>query len=179
MLNQRGCHPHEMNYIKQSCEPITKPYFGTMTVPNPEIPSPQQYGGKLEGDKWIPVMTKQLSAPKSVNKFVRCDCVKTNCLTDKCNCRRAELDCTDMCGCYDIEEICDNAERVKAVNMHTDEEDDELHAPSLKVITAPRRVSNVWWKLVPSSHTDDAETTLTVAYQICPRIHKVAGESRP
>ena len=31
MLSQRGYHPHEMHYIKQSCEPITKPSFGTMT----------------------------------------------------------------------------------------------------------------------------------------------------
>ena len=45
------------------------------TVSNPEVPSPEHYGGNLEGDKWVPIMTKQLPAPKSVNQFVRCDCV--------------------------------------------------------------------------------------------------------
>ena len=95
-------------------------------VPNPDVPSPERYGWNLEGDKCVPIMTKPLPAPKSVIQFVRCHCVKIQCHTDKCTCRKGELECTDMCGCCDIGETCDNAEQVKAVNMHTDEVDDEL-----------------------------------------------------
>ena len=96
------------------------------TVPKPEVPSPEHYVWNLEGDKLVPIMTKQLPAPKSVTQFIRCDRAMTKCETDKFTCSKAELECTDMCGCCDIREICDNAEQVKAINMHTDGEDEKL-----------------------------------------------------
>ena len=52
--------------------------------------------------------------------------MRTKCHTDKCLCRKAELECTDLCDCCDIGDICDIGEQVKAVNVHTDEEDKKL-----------------------------------------------------
>jgi len=96
------------------------------TISNPEIPSPEHYGWKLNEDEWVPVTTTQLPAPNSVIQMVKCGCVKTKCDTDKCTCRKAKLDCTDLCGCCDTGEVCDNAEQMKTDTTDSDEEDDEI-----------------------------------------------------
>ncbi|MGH0149169.1 UNVERIFIED_CONTAM: hypothetical protein FKN15_016069 [Acipenser sinensis] len=95
------------------------------TVANPEIPSPQECGCKLEGEEWIPVMTMQLPAPKSVLHLVKCGCTKTRCQTARYTCQKAELSCTDICGCSDIGEVCDNMEQANPVHEEEEEEEGE------------------------------------------------------
>ena len=101
------------------------------TVPNPELPPPQDYGWSLEGDEWVPVMTNQMPAPGSVLQFIRCDCLKTRCDTGRCTCRKAELTCTDLCGCCDIGETCSNAEQLNIAANEEDEEDDQENEVSM------------------------------------------------
>lgn len=78
------------------------------TVAEPQLPSPEASGWKLEGDEWVPVMTSQLPAPEAVIQLVKCGCSKSRCSTNRCNCRRAKLNCTDLCSCSDSNVPCDN-----------------------------------------------------------------------
>jgi len=64
-------------------------------------------------------MTTQLPAPKAVINLVKCNCSKSRCQTARCTCRKAGLFCTDMCGCSNMEDDCDNLSAV-------DDEDEEL-----------------------------------------------------
>ena len=95
------------------------------TTVNPLIPSPQTYGWKSEGGEWIPVMTTQLPAPNSVLHLVKCGCTKTRCQRASCTCRKAGFMCTDMCGCSDTGEACDNTEQLDQVHEEEEEHDYE------------------------------------------------------
>jgi len=80
------------------------------TIVCPVIPSAEDYGWKLNGDEWTPIMTTELPAPKAVLHLVKCGC-KTQCHSDRCSCRQAPptgLDCTELCGCTDQEQPCEN-----------------------------------------------------------------------
>ncbi|KAL9976959.1 hypothetical protein ACROYT_G014308 [Oculina patagonica] len=77
-------------------------------VPEPQLPSPETFGWKLEDDKWVPVMTSLPPAPEAIIQLVKCGCVKSRCSLNRCNCRKAELKCTDLCSCADSGDPCDN-----------------------------------------------------------------------
>ena len=68
--------------------------------------------------KWVPVMTSLPSAPEAILQLVRCGCIKTRCSTNRCNCRKAELKCTNLCRCADSGDLCEN-------QLDTDAEDEE------------------------------------------------------
>jgi hypothetical protein len=53
----------------------------------------------------------QLPAPQAVIQLVKCGCSKTKCDTARCSCRKAELFCSDICSCSDIDDSCENVER--------------------------------------------------------------------
>ena len=78
------------------------------TVANPDIPSPENYGWTLEDNRWVPIMTTQLPAPKSIIQLVKCGCAKAKCDTNRCSCRRAGLSYTELCACCEIDEVCTN-----------------------------------------------------------------------
>lgn len=78
------------------------------TSPEPELPSPADFGWKLQGDQWVPVMTSLPPGPEAVIELVKCGCAKSRCATNRCNCRKAQLNCTDLCGCSDSGEPCEN-----------------------------------------------------------------------
>lgn len=67
---------------------------------NPIIPSPENYGWKMEGGVWIPILTKQLPAPQCVLQLVKCGCTTSRCQGGRCSCRKAGLLCCDMCSCF-------------------------------------------------------------------------------
>ena len=57
-------------------------------------------------------MTTQLPAPESVLHLVKCGC-KKQCRYERCSCRKASLNCSDICGCSgDGEEACENSEQL-------------------------------------------------------------------
>ena len=79
------------------------------TTQNPHIPSPQNCGWTLDEGKWVPVMTTQLPAPKSVNHLVKWNCSKLRFQTTRCSCMKAGLNCTEMCECSSLEDNCENS----------------------------------------------------------------------
>jgi len=78
-------------------------------VANPTIPSPESYGWKDGDSQWQPVINTSPPAPHVVLYLVKCGCKKTRCLSKRCCRVRAKLTCTDMRGCTDTDEICDNS----------------------------------------------------------------------
>ena len=81
-------------------------------VTNPELPSPQDYSWVMEDNEWLPVMTRLPPAPEAVIHLVKCGCVKQRCETNHCQCRKAGLNCTDLCSCSDNGEKCENEEQI-------------------------------------------------------------------
>ena len=51
------------------------------------------------------------------NYLVKCKCAQERCSTKRCQCRKAGLNCTDLCSCSDIGELCEN--------MHDNDDDDD------------------------------------------------------
>lgn len=76
-------------------------------VPNPVLPSPNNYGWVMENDEWVPVMTTLEPAPKAIIQLVKCACAKSRCSSNRCQCRKAGLFCTDMCECSEDSD-CEN-----------------------------------------------------------------------
>ena len=73
---------------------------------------PKQWGWKLEGSAFAPIMTDLDAAPESLLKFVRCKCKlssKNPYSIDVCSCRKNGLKCVTACGDYHGEG-CNNSE---------------------------------------------------------------------
>ena len=85
-------------------------------VPQPQLPSPDNYSWKLEDSKWLPMMTTLPPAPEAV----KCGCAKERCSTNRCQCRKANLNCTDLCTCCNSGDICENSH-----SLNDDHEGDE------------------------------------------------------
>ena len=47
------------------------------------------------------MMTQLQPAPDAVLHLVKCGCIKSRCSTNRCQCRKAGLNCTDLCSCSD------------------------------------------------------------------------------
>ena len=87
-------------------------------VPEQQLPSPETFGWRLDGDKWVPVMTTLTPAPDAVVQLVRCGCTKSKCSSNRCSCRKANLNCTDLCSCFDVDDMTEN-------KLEEDEYDDD------------------------------------------------------
>ena len=61
-------------------------------------------------------------APEAILQLVQCGCSKERCSTNRCQCRKAGLNCTDLCNCSDNGETCDNDVQEEDV-LYSDEED--------------------------------------------------------
>ena len=81
-------------------------------VANPKIPSPRGYGWMEEDNDWVPVMTTELPAPDAVIHLIKCGCIKSKCSTKQCQCRNADLSCSDLCSCSDSGNECINVQNV-------------------------------------------------------------------
>ena len=71
-------------------------------------PPPQGYGWKLEDDQWVPRMTSLPPAPDAITELGGCSCKTSHCSSNRCNCRKAGLNCTDLCACSDNDVPCAN-----------------------------------------------------------------------
>ena len=98
-------------------------------VPNPDAPSPREYGWTWEGDRWCEVMCTKPPAPDAVLNLVKCNCVKSKCAVTnntRCTCRMARLNCTKICGCIVEDEECGNFnESTEEHGEHSDTEDED------------------------------------------------------
>jgi hypothetical protein len=76
---------------------------------HPVLPSPTEFGWKLEKDTFVPVMCTLPCAPEAILTHAGCSCVKRRC-EPPCKCRANKFRCTEMCACGGNEEMCDNME---------------------------------------------------------------------
>ena len=77
-------------------------------ITNPELPSSQHYGWRMDQEEWVTVMTNMPPAPKAILQLVQCGCSKKRCFTNRCQCRKAGLNCKNFCNCSDNGESCVN-----------------------------------------------------------------------
>jgi len=93
-------------------------------IPNPVLPSPESYGWTKEDDQWMPVITKVPPAPKAIIELVKCCCSKDRCSTNRCQCRKAELTCTELCSCSETDDLCENIQDEDLDDFEEECEDD-------------------------------------------------------
>ena len=103
--------------------------FEFNTILNPLLPSPQGYGWELKDNEWSPVMSQLLPASKAILQLVKRACAKTRCSTNRCQCRKAGLVCTDLCQCPETDDPCDNSITADG------EDDNDDDSPTLKMKT--------------------------------------------
>jgi len=66
-------------------------------VSEPELPSPSEWGWVKDGSEWQPLWTVLPEASQSCYELIHCGC-KKGCST-RCKCKKAALQCTDLCSC--------------------------------------------------------------------------------
>ena len=69
------------------------------------------------------MLTKLPPAPEALIQLVKCTCTKERCSTNRCQCRKAGLNCTDLCICSDGEacnNVCSDDD-----HLETDDDDDD------------------------------------------------------
>lgn len=59
--------------------------------------NPQNWGWKLSGGKFLPVLTDRPPAHELMLAVIRCNC-KTDCKTKRCVCKKNGLECSSACG---------------------------------------------------------------------------------
>ena len=94
---------------------------------NPQLPPPQNYGWERKGDKWLPGITKLPPAPEAIIQLVKCACTKKRCSTNRWQCRKAGVNCTDLCTCSDGEahdNVCSHDDHLKTDDDDSDDDDD-------------------------------------------------------
>ena len=93
---------------------------------NPTLSSPENYGLGLHGEKWVPIMTTLPPATQAIIHLVKGKCAKERCSTSRCQCQKNGLNCTDLCGCSDDGEQCEN--------VLDDDSDDKINTVLKKMI---------------------------------------------
>ena len=86
------------------------------------LPSPLNYGWESNGDAYKVIMTDELPAPVALIELSVCSC-KTNCVTNRCKCRKNNLQCTDMCKCMDCDNDGSEEQSDDEVDFNLEEED--------------------------------------------------------
>ena len=56
----------------------------------------------------IPIMATLPPAPEATIQIVQCRCANEQCLTNRCQRRKAGLQCKDLCSCSDDDDECEN-----------------------------------------------------------------------
>ena len=79
---------------------------------------------------------------------MNCGCTKTRCSTNRCNCLKAELKCTNLSSCADSGDLCDN-------QLDTDAEDEEENGWSSKVVTVMRVIARLVAEIHYAKHRTD------------------------
>ena len=71
--------------------------WGQATITQPDIPSPGEWGWKLEGQRWFVNWSTLPPIAASCQELAKCSC-KQSC-TGSCKCYRSTLPCTALCSC--------------------------------------------------------------------------------
>ena len=67
---------------------------------------------------------QQRPAPDAVLHLIKCRCTK-GCGTNRCQCRKAGLNCTDLCACGDDDEPCVNCPSGPSPDQKDDEDEED------------------------------------------------------
>ena len=67
---------------------------------------PEEWGWKIDGGQYFPIMTDIEVAPVQLLEMVRCNC-QTDCSTRRCSCRKHNMECSSACG--QCRGVCSNA----------------------------------------------------------------------
>ena len=59
--------------------------------------------------------------PEEVLKITRCNCASSKCVNKRCPCKKADVDCTEFCGCKD----CENHKEPELEMLNNDNNDNE------------------------------------------------------
>ncbi|KAL9966862.1 hypothetical protein ACROYT_G024995 [Oculina patagonica] len=62
------------------------------------VPSPTDFCWKMDNDRWRPRWTILPEAAKACSELLKCGC-RTGCSSGRCKCFKANLPCTELCGC--------------------------------------------------------------------------------
>ena len=69
---------------------------------HPFYSDPASFGWVLSEGTLAPIATEDLPAPSKMIELTVCSC-STNCLTNRCRCKKYNLVCTDICRCCKCE----------------------------------------------------------------------------
>ena len=87
-------------------------------------PSPAQHGWKLIGSDVTMKWSTMPVAPDAVQKYVHCNCKKTSCNSNQCSCKKAGINCTDLCSCKE----CSNQPSMEDVGSGSDSDLSEIES---------------------------------------------------
>ena len=71
----------------------------------PIPPDPTDWGWELTDNGLKPILMIKNGNPESALKCISCNCT-TNCQTNRCGCKKANLPCTLYCGCVKNDVVC-------------------------------------------------------------------------
>ena len=78
---------------------------------------------------WLGRWTNEKPAPESILQFVTCNCQKSRCINNQCNCKDVGLLCTDLCKCKgcqnDHQSLEENEDEEENDDIDDSESDDE------------------------------------------------------
>ena len=72
--------------------------WGQATVTQPVLPSPAEWGWKLQGQRWLANWTTLPPIAASCQELAKCSC-KNSCTNGRFKCFRLTLSCTALCSC--------------------------------------------------------------------------------
>ena len=73
--------------------------WGQSLISIQALPSPTEWGWKLEREKYCVNWTTLPEASQICKELVRCNCKKEKGCSGRCTCRKASLKCTELCKC--------------------------------------------------------------------------------
>ena len=84
-------------------EAIARAHYQAMmwrqdNITHPQLPPATTYGWKEDGNRLVPVPTKDPPAPATVIHLIKCGCKKTSC-TSHWSCRSQGFNCSEICLC--------------------------------------------------------------------------------
>ena len=68
-------------------------------IPHQTLPSPENWGWKVEENTFKVVWTILPEASQICKELVRCNCKSQKGCSGRCKCKKASLQCTELCKC--------------------------------------------------------------------------------
>ena len=86
----------------------------------------------MEDKEWVPAMVDLAPAPEAIIQLVKCNCAKQRCSTNRCQCRKAGVLCTDLFISSDDGDVENQQVDLHQNDEEEEEEEDELDESELE-----------------------------------------------